>query len=155
MQKCAVCTQVIDSREIPQITEIKITAKEGSGLTIDDTYNMIFGVPEGSVDIDDLIETVNCTVEYEETAEGFGTGTLVKVKDAQTVVKTYKIVLTYDVTGDGYCDAFDVSVLSSVSNYESEFEENSAYFFAGDVAEDGFIDAFDLSQLTAKANYEF
>ena len=155
VQKCAVCTQVIDSREIPQITEIKITAKEGSGLTIDDTYNMIFGVPEGSVDIDDLIETVNCTVEYEETAEGFGTGTLVKVKDAQTVVKTYKIVVSYDVTGDGYCDAFDVSVLSSVSNYESEFEENSAYFFAGDVAEDGFIDAFDLSQLTAKANYEF
>lgn len=135
-------------------TKKEIIIKKDSNIVFDEENNLIMNVPEGISNLDNLLEINGLSLKYEETANGFGTGTKVKVMDGTSVLKTYTIVVPCDVTGDGYCDAFDVSLLSSVANYETEFEENSAYLFAGDNVQDGFIDSFDVSVLTAKANYE-
>lgn len=136
------------------VGEIKITAKDSS-VIIDNDNKFIKNVLEDITSLDNYIAIIDgLTVSYVETANGFGTGTKVEVMNGTSVADTYSIVVPYDVTGDGYCDAFDVSLLSAIANYETEFEESSAYFFAGDIVQDGFIDVFDLSQLTEKANYE-
>ena len=59
-----------------------------------------------------------------------------------------------DVTGDGYVDAFDVSLLCSIANYEAEIEEDSVFALAADLDKDGFVDIFDATVLTAAVNLE-
>ncbi|MBQ7580645.1 MAG: FIVAR domain-containing protein [Clostridia bacterium] len=127
---------------------------EGSTAVIDRTNGVIYGLEEGITDLDGLVNCDNCTLRYTETENGFGTGTKVEVLQKGEVVETFYIVIFGDVTGDGYVDAFDASVLSSVANFETEFEDGSAYAFAADLNDDGFVDAFDCSILNSAANFE-
>lgn len=123
------------------------------GAVIDTERGFIYGLEEGA-DVRDYLDYEDCEVVVTETAEGCGTGTKVEVKFKDEVVETYYVVIFGDVTGDGYIDAFDVSILASVANYETEFEDGSALLFAGDLAEDEFIDTFDLSIISSAANSE-
>lgn len=127
---------------------------ENSTAIIDRTNGYIYGLEEGISSLDGYVKCENCTLRYTETDNGFGTGTKVEVIQRGNVVETFNIVIFGDVTGDGFIDAFDVSVISSVANYELEFEENSPLAFAADLEEDGFVDSFDLTVLMSAANYE-
>lgn len=157
--KCSVCGEIIETRPIEKLVPpaADVTAKEGSGLVIDKDNMFIKNVEQGTTDLDSLLVHEGTTFEYEETSGGFGTGTKLIVRSAATgeTLETYTLVFPGDVTGDGFVDAFDISVISSVANFETDFEEGSAYMSAADLEEDGFVDAFDVSKLNAIANYEF
>ena len=77
-----------------------------------------------------------------------------ELKQKDRILATYYLVIFGDVTGDGVVDTFDVSLLSSVANYEFDFAQNSAEGFAGDLNADGFIDSFDVTILISAANLE-
>lgn len=127
---------------------------EGSEAVIDRENGFIYGLEEGVTSLDGFVAYEGCEVVYIETSAGFGTGTKVDVVYGDEIVETFYIVIFGDVTGDGYIDAFDVSILSSAANFETEFEDGSAYAFAADLNNDGFVDTFDCSILTAAANFE-
>lgn len=129
-------------------------AAEGSSAIIDRDNGFIYGLEEGIFDLDEFVICDNCALRYTETANGFGTGTKVEVLQKDEVVETFYIVIFGDVTGDGFIDAFDVSFVSSVANYETEFEDGSAFAYAADLDDDGFVDSFDLSIIVSGANYE-
>lgn len=60
-----------------------------------------------------------------------------------------------DLNSDGYADAFDLSILSSVANYETEFEEGSVLQKSGDLTCDGCIDSFDYAVLASIVNFAY
>ena len=130
-------------------------AQEGTTTVIDREAGFIYGLEEGIADLEDFVDYAGCELVYTYTDAGFGTGTKVEVMINGEAVETFYIVIFGDVTGDGYVDAFDVTEIAGVANYEKEFEAGSAYEFAGDVAGgDYFVDSFDLTLVTAASNYE-
>ena len=112
----------------------------------------IVGVPQGTTDISEYFETDGYELEYIETSAGFGTGTVVNVKLNGEIYKTYTIVISGDVTGDGYVDSFDVA---QASYYVNSFEEpeSNITMKATDVCNDGYLDASDLAYIIYIANY--
>ena len=126
---------------------------EESKIVIDEENNIISGIPQGVDQIEDFLHLENCSLQYLETENGFGTGTKVNVFVDGQIEKTYTLVIFGDVPGDGYVDSFDSSVVSSVANYEMDFNENSPEFFACDIIADVFVDTFDFSVINAMANY--
>lgn len=156
---CSVCKTVLQTRTIDKLEMpyTEITAKDGSGLVINRENMFIENIEQGTTNLEELLDFKGAVIEYEETAAGFGTGTKLIVRSQATgeIMETFTLVFPGDVTGDGFADSFDVSVLSSVANFENEFEEDSAYMKAADLEEDGFVDSFDLSRLNALANFEF
>lgn len=157
--KCKTCGQTLASRPIGILVPetVEITAKEGSGLVIDNEKKMISNVSQGTTSLNELLDFEGGVLEYVETSAGFGTGTKVIVKNQTTgeIVDTYTLVFPGDVTGDGFVDPFDVSVICSVANFETEFEEGGAFECAADLDNDGYVDSFDTAILTAIANFEF
>ena len=127
---------------------------ENSSIVLDRENGLIYGLEEGIINLDEYIECENCDIIYTETEGGFGTGTKVEVVRKGEIVETFYIVIFGDVTGDGYVDAFDVSLLCSIANYETEIEEDSAYALAADLDKDGIVDIFDSTVLTAAMNHE-
>ena len=127
---------------------------ENSTAVIDRENGFIYGLEEGTFNLDGFVDCENCDLVYTETAGGFGTGTKVEVVRKDEVVETFYIVVFGDVTGDGYIDSFDVSLLSTVANFEMDLEEGSAAAFAADLDDDGFVDSFDLTILVSGANFE-
>lgn len=125
-----------------------------SSAVLDKDRGFIYGLEEGVSDLEGFLNCNKCTIQYTETSNGFGTGTKVEVVCNGEVVETYYVVIFGDVTGDGFVDSFDVAVLASAANYETEFEVGSAYEFAADLTKDGFVDSFDCSVINSAANYE-
>lgn len=156
---------ILDNEEISEVAQ-KITdaynsldrlsysfeVKEGSTAIVDEEKGFIYGIEEGTDDLEKYFDMDNCTLEYSK--DEIGTGLKVELKQKDRVLATYYLVIFGDVTGDGIIDAFDVALLSSVANYEFDFEENSAESFAGDLNCDGFIDSFDVTILISAANLE-
>ena len=95
-----------------------------------------------------------CEPEYNFAFSCLGTGTTVDIVKNGEVVDTFTIVIFGDITGDGYIDAFDLTVLNSVANYEEEFEEGSAQGLSGDLNNDTFIDTYDTAVLISATNFE-
>lgn len=153
--ECSVCGYYYEDIEESD-SSYKLAPKDNSGILIDDENGFVLNVPQGTFDMDELLDYDGVELEYIETSNGFGTGTVMLVKslDDGNILSSYTLVFNGDVTGDGFVDSFDVSVLSSVSNYEFEFDEYSAVERAADLNNDGFIDTFDLSILNAMANFE-
>ncbi|MBQ7579967.1 MAG: dockerin type I repeat-containing protein [Clostridia bacterium] len=129
---------------------------EGSDVVVDSDNHIIYGLEEGidETALKELISCEGCEIVCTATDAGFGTGTKVEVVQNGEVVETFYIVIFGDVTGDGYIDAFDVALLCAVANYETEFEDGSAYAFAADLNGDEFVDSFDCAMLVSAANYE-
>lgn len=153
VQYCSVCNEIIDQRTIPVLTYV-LEATEGKSTVIDNENYLIYGLEEGLSNLDDFISCDGCTLVYNETKNGFGTGTTVDVIVDGEKVATYTVVIFGDVNGDGFVDAFDVSMISAVANFETQFSQGSAYEMAADVSKDGAIDAIDLSIALSAANYE-
>lgn len=126
--------------------------KEGSNAIVDEENGFIYGIEEGTDELEKYFDMDNCTLEYSK--DEIGTGLKVELKQKDRILATYYLVIFGDVTGDGVVDTFDVSLLSSVANYEFDFAQNSAESFAGDLNADGFIDSFDVTILISAANLE-
>ncbi len=123
---------------------------EGSTTVIDKEAGVIYGLSdEGLSDIEAYIEYAGGTVEYEESAYGFGTGTVVKFVVGGETLEKYTIVIFGDVNGDGVVDSFDYATLAGIVNGDIDVDEDSAVYKAADVFADGSVDAFDLAVLAA------
>lgn len=152
-QICSVCKQVIDTQTIEKLTVPQISVKENSDIVIDEEDGLLSNIPQGTTNLSEYLNIEGCCLEYERTASGFGTGTVVKLVANGAVYKSYTIVILGDATGDGYVDAFDVS---SANEYINNFEEpeSTAFMKALDIYNDGFLDATDLAFLISISNYE-
>ena len=62
------------------------------------------------------------------------------------------IVVSGDTTGDGFVDAFDVSIATYYINTFSE-PDKKAYFASIDALADGVLDATDLAVIINIANH--
>lgn len=152
-QKAADITTAFNALELAD-TGYTFEVAEGSDAVIDTEKGFIYGLEEGVSSLDGYVRCEGCELVITQTDNGFGTGTKVEVVHKNEVVETYYIVIFGDVTGDGFVDSFDVSVLCAAANFETEFEENSAYAFAADLNGDEFVDSFDCSVIISAANYE-
>lgn len=156
--KCNVCNEVLQTRAIDQLVPeevITITPKEGTDTLIDEENKLITNIEQGVENLDEYIDVEGATVEYVETSQGFGTGTKVIIKSELTgnVYAEYTIVISGDVTGDGFVDAFDVAVAGEYVNTFTVPEE-TAYMKSVDIFEDGYLDATDLAFMLFISNYE-
>lgn len=123
--------------------ETKIEAIEEVGATVDDEEKFIYGVDEGITDVEDYVRVVNGTLEYVETEDGFGTGTVVNVVDEEgVIVDSYTIVIFGDANGDGYVDGQD-SLFIQMIIWSGDTSVN-AYNIAADANRDGVIDELDI-----------
>ncbi len=105
---------------------------------------LITGLTEGEEVYEDLFKVDGLAkIKIQQTKNGFGTGTQVNLVLGNTVTDTYYIVIPGDINGDLYIDAFDLSFSIAVSNFETDFDKNSAEFAASDVNGDGVCDVFD------------
>lgn len=137
----------------PEPVKTLLSPSKGSTAIIDTDRGFIYGLCEGLTSLEGYAECEFEKIKYSPSSSGFGTGTKVEIKLDEKVLEEYFIVIFGDTTGDGIVDAFDVSNLSSVVNFESEYE-NEAFYKAADVYDDGYLDAIDLSFMIAAANFE-
>ena len=124
-----------------------------NGVVIDSENGFIYGLAEGIWSLDKYINCKNCSLRYTETEMGFGTGTRVDVIVEGRVKESYEIVIFGDVIGDGYVDVFDVADITSVINWEKEYESGSAYEKAADANRDGVVDETDLFVMDSAASF--
>lgn len=157
-RKCSACGEIVESRVIDKLVNEEvpaITPKDGTDVIVDNENFLITGVEQGLTDVNDILDCQDATVEVVENSNGMGTGTQVKVKSISTgeTVATYTIVISGDVNGDGYVDAFDVAVAGEYVNTFTE-PESAAYMKAVDIFEDGYLDSTDIAFLLYISNFE-
>ncbi len=148
---CSVCGDVVCTKEIPAINAI-FEAAEGTTTVIDKENGIIYGLEERIFDINGFVDYEGGTIECVETANGFGTGTVVNFIVNGEVYESYVIIIFGDLTGDGVIDIYDVSTLAAIVNGDIEVDDDSAMSFASDVFADGACDIYDLSVISAVVN---
>ena len=128
--------------------EVYFTAEEGTTTIIDKDRGFIYGLEEGLYDLEDFVEYEGGTLEYIESSNGFGTGTIINfIVDGKTH-ESYTIIVFGDLTGDGVIDTYDTVLLAAIVNFDMEFEDDSATAVAADIAyNDDFADTYDLAYL--------
>lgn len=143
-----------------KIEEAKLILVEGSSLEIRD--GILYNVSQGMTALEIVEQFKNADVRiadldgdelsaYDIVSTGFSVYILNRSDEVRDEVK----VLVYgDLNSDGYVDAFDLAILCSAVNFETEIEQDSVFEKAGDLNPDGFLDAFDLSVMTAAVNFE-
>ena len=123
--------------------ETKIGAIEEIGATVDVENKFIYGVDEGISDVEKYVRVLNGTLQYKETEDGFGTGTVVELLNNEgVVVDSYTIVIFGDVNGDGYVDGQDSLFIWMI--IWSGNNSLDAYSLAADANRDGVIDELDV-----------
>ncbi len=81
---------------------------EGSTTVIDDEASFIYGLEQGITSLDSYIGVSDGTYELIPTENGYGTGSIVRVKsNSGEVFRDYEIVIFGDTDGDGICDGMD------------------------------------------------
>ncbi|MBQ7654373.1 MAG: alpha/beta hydrolase fold domain-containing protein [Clostridia bacterium] len=157
--KCTVCGNVLQSREIEQLPPeeetVTVTPKEDTDIVVDDENKLIINVDQGVEDLESLIDYEGATVQYTPNRNGFGTGTKVDFISEKTgeIISTYTVVISGDVTGDGYVDTFDLAVAGEYINTFTTPEE-IAYMKAADMFEDEYLDASDMAFMIFVSNFE-
>ena len=143
-----------------KVTDIALKLKDLSEYKIEDgvlcfvsqatTVKEILSEFEGSG-----LACVNANGEEMSETDVVGTGFEVVLKNSDSeIVLSVKILVLGDMNSDGYIDAFDLSMLRSVANFENELEENSVIKKAGDLNKDSVIDSFDVSIMASIVNFE-
>ncbi len=127
-------------------------ANEETTAVVDKDNNIIYGLSdEGLTDIEAYINYGGGSVEYVESDNGFGTGTIVNFVVNGVTVESYTIIIFGDLSGDGVADAYDYSVLTAIINGDIE-EGGSAIYLAADLYTDGAVDVFDLAVISSYVN---
>lgn len=132
------------TKKEPEV-KISFSAKEGTNTIIDKEHGLIYGLEEGLYDLEDFVEYEGGTLEYIESENGFGTGSVVNFIVDGEVYESYTIIIFGDLTGDGVVDTYDTVMMASIVNYDIEFEEESPVSIAGDISNnDDITDTYDL-----------
>ena len=131
------------------LDKILVFAKPESTTKIDHDRDIIFGLRPGIKDLDDFVDIADASqTNYEKTELGFGTGTIVTVKNNEEAEKKYTIVIFGDVNGDGFYDGQDAFVVGLLSTGMLKKEQVSDFvWMAADCNHDGFVDNSDYELL--------
>ena len=127
----------------------------GTDVIIDGEY--IYGFEEGTMSSQaaELITFVGpAEIQFIETRNGFGTGTVVQFISTQdgSVLEAYTVVIFGDANGDSVIDMYDVAYMCElISTFETP---SDVVLKALDVVPDGYIEANDLTVLTSLANMD-
>ena len=141
------------------------------GTTYGENYDMIdgyiVGLGQGISDYElDLVfnpaTRVNSYVEIEMTEAGFGTGTLVLVKNETTgeTLAAYQVVIRGDVNGDTYIDTADADLINADCSYMSDWKyasdgSNCSYnAVAADVTGDAWYDIGDADTIIQMGSFQ-
>ena len=143
----------VDPTKEKPVTDAYFRAKEGTTTVIDNERGLIYGLEDGIYNLDGFVEYEGGTLEYIESENGFGTGTLVNFIVNGEIRDSYTIIIFGDLTGDGVIDTYDTVIMASIVNYDIEFEENSPVSVAGDISNnDNITDTYDLVDLYRVVN---
>lgn len=125
-----------------------------SKITIDKN-KLILGLNEGEEVYEDLFKVNGLAeIKIQQTKNGFGTGTQINLMLGNTVVDTYYVVIDGDINGDLYIDAYDLTYITALTNFEISYNETSPEFMASDLNKDGVCDVFDCEILSALMLYD-
>lgn len=137
----------------------KISVSSGSNALINKKNNFIYGLTPGLTSLDGYVDLASgYSIEYIQTPNGFGTGTVVNVNantKADTVIESYTIVVFGDVNGDGSVDSLDAGNMVDYENYMVNWDPltNAAIIKAADLNDDGSIDSLDAGIAVDAENY--
>lgn len=116
---------------------------------------LVTGLNEGEEVYEDLFKVNGLAeIKIQQTKNGFGTGTQIKLMLGNTVVDTYYVVIDGDINGDLYIDAYDLTYITALTNFEINYDETSPEFTASDLNKDGVCDVFDCEILSALMLYD-
>ena len=132
--------------------DVELVIKDTSAMGFDD-WGYIRGVPMKSNSVSQI------EVDFENEGLAFfsynnkllsdkdliGTGSVVKLKDGETVLDEAMFILTGDVTGDGVVDVLDATMAQRVSSEKAVLEE--PFMIALDSNADGEIDTIDYQTI--------
>ena len=143
-----------------RLQENRLILSDGSSYSIED--GLLMGIAQGTTVLEVIMQFENADVlatapdgKALSADDVIATGCkLFITSKTGEIVDEVTAVIFGDVNSDGYVDAFDLSVICCVVNFETEFDQGGAFEKAADLNPDGFIDAFDLSIMTSAVNYE-
>ena len=138
-------------RDYCMVRVVSIAAQEDTNTVIDLQSNSIYGLDAGIGSLDDYVTVSDedCTLEYEPTANGFGTGTVAMLTVNGEIVDSYTVVIFGDVNGDGWYDGEDAVIVNLIAKGLLDEEDvGIAIWAAADCNHDGVIDESDVDLLT-------
>ena len=120
-----------------------------NSTVIDSSSSLIYGVEPGITSLDGYVSTSeDCSLSYTQTANGFGTGTVVNVIYNNETVETYTLLIYGDVNGDGMYDATDALIVNLLANgVLTKQQVGTAQYAAADCNHDSAVDSSDASLL--------
>ncbi|MBQ7596528.1 MAG: hypothetical protein IJU45_07685, partial [Clostridia bacterium] len=125
----------------------EIIAVENSGSVVDDTENVIYGIPAGIESVETYVETTSSDSEAVLVKSGskVATGDVVQLVKDGAVIDTYTVVIIGDTDCDGLCTGMDSVFVECVSNglINSSNAEESV-LKAADCNHDGLVDENDV-----------
>lgn len=120
-----------------------ISAKLGSSTYIDEEKGFIYDLGENYSSIDDYVTVFDGSYEFIPTANGKGTGSVLRVLNfSGEICKEYVIVIFGDIDGDAKCDGQDAVLCNRILECGAENEE---VMFAADVDFDDSVTAQDFN----------
>jgi len=133
-----------------------LTPVPGSGCVIDYLKGEIYGLKPGISSLAGYAEAAGgYELAFVETANGFGTGTTVKVKQGDITVEKYTVIIFGDVNGDGNITSIDAGILVNVENYAVAWYPmtDAALIKAGNINGDGNVNGIDAGIVIDVENY--
>ncbi len=141
---CTVCGKT-ETVAIPAIG-----FETAGGVTVDLEKNIISGFNAGVSSLDSYTTIVNENYvwEYETTNGKLGTGSKAILKDGDTVIGEYTILVYGDTTGDSWYDGQDAIIVDCLANSMlTKDDVSEAVYMAADCNHDGVIDGLDVALL--------
>ena len=141
---CSIC----GAAEIAELPSLSIETAEQ--VTISFNTGIISGFDSGLSSLDSYI-TMNSTIytlSYESNNGKFGTGSKAILKDGDTAVAEYTILVYGDTNGDSWYDGTDAVIVSCLANgMLTKDDVSEAVYMAADCNHDGVIDQLDVDLL--------
>lgn len=118
----------------------------GSSTVLNKQSGYIYGLRQGITSLDGFL-TINGSgsLEVTPTANGFGTGTVVKLVFEDQVYESFTVVIKGDADGDGWANGNDYTIASLI--FAGMLEGDDITKFACDINGDGVVDRADCSGL--------
>ena len=141
---CSICGAA-ETAELPSLS-----IETAEQVTISFNTGIISGFDSGLSSLDSYI-TMNSTIytlSYDSNNGKFGTGSKAILKDGDTIVAEYTILIYGDTTGDSWYDGQDAIIVDCIAKGMLTKEDvGEAVWLAADCNHDGVIDEADVALL--------
>ncbi len=100
--------------EYPNVQPV-LYAISGSTAIVDDENSLVYGLEQNYSSLEDYIAVQDGTYEIIPTENGYGTGTIIRVKNNAGIdCRDYEIVIFGDTDGDSLCDGRDAALCAYI-----------------------------------------